>query len=568
LCLATYAFYLPVLCFDFVFDDRPFILQNPSLLSWHSVPRFFTAHLVALLHPHSQGTYYRPCLLLWLFVQRKVWNLNPMGWHLSTLTLHALAALSVYMLAREILCHRFGAGVAALVFALHPAHVESAAWIMGLPDPLMTLLAVSSMVFYIRRRQSVGRSRKIWAASSLLLYAAAILTKEVALTLPAIMLAYEWILPSASLPNRGSKGLTRRFWDAFVPTLGYWGVTAVYLAARWAALGGLSHPLTPLAWRTMVTTWPAVLWLHLKLLVWPAGLSGFYDVPYTTHFGLTAFALPLAAIVAGGILLSRLGWKSPRVAFASVWLFLPMALLLNLRVFPQGEFVHDRFMYFPSVGFAFLIALAAEWFATSPGFPFSIPAREAGTVAALGILLGGATVYYCRFWANDWVLYGRALDVAPGNNLATNNLAADLADAGRYDEAIALDQRILARAPDYSLAQYNLGYCQYRAGRWEEARRNLTRAIALSPAEPEPYVYLGLTNFRTGHREEAVANLRQAVEISPENARYRFTLGMVLKAQGDLRGARVEFESALALEPTLSDAREQLKEIDGQQPTP
>jgi tetratricopeptide (TPR) repeat protein len=245
-----------------------------------------------------------------------------------------------------------------------------------------------------------------------------------------------------------------------------------------------------------------------------------------------------------------------------------MALLLNLRVFPQGEFVHDRFMYFPSVGFAFLIALAAEWFATSPGFPFSIPAREAGTVAALGILLGGATVYYCRFWANDWVLDGRALDVAPGNNLATNNLAADLADAGRYDEAIALDQRILARAPDYSLAQYNLGYCQYRAGRWEEARRNLTRAIALSPAEPEPYVYLGLTNFRTGHREEAVANLRQAVEISPENARYRFTLGMVLKAQGDLRGARVEFESALALEPTLSDAREQLKEIDGQQPTP
>ncbi|MGD1105191.1 MAG: hypothetical protein ABSA59_24365 [Terriglobia bacterium] len=395
LCLAAYAFYLPVLGFDFVFDDRPFILQNPSLLSWHSVPQFFTAHLVAFLHPHSQGTYYRPCLLLWLWVQHKLWNLHPMGWHLSTLTLHVLASLSVYMLAREILRRRFGAGVAALVFALHPAHVESAAWIMGLPDPLMTLFAVSALVCHIRRRRSLGPSRPIWAATSLWLYAAAVLTKEVALTVPALMFAYEWIFPP--LATGGSKGLAGRFRDSLVPTLGYWGVTGVYLAARWAALGGLSHPLTPLAWQTMLATWPAVLWLHLKLLVWPVGLSAFYDVPYTTHLGLTAFALPLAAVVACGMLLLRLGGKSPQRAFAGVWLFLPMALLLNLRVFPQGEIVHDRFMYFSSVGFSILTALGMEWFAASPGFPFSIRARQAGTVAALGILLGGATIYYERW---------------------------------------------------------------------------------------------------------------------------------------------------------------------------
>ena len=563
LCFAAYAFYLQVLRFDFVFDDRPFILQNPWLLSWRFTPRFFTAHLVAFLHPHSQGTYYRPCLLLWLLIQRKLWNLNPMGWHLSTLTLHVLAALSVYLLAREILGCRFSAGVAALVFALHPAHVESTAWIMGLPDPLFALFAVSAMVCHIHRRQNQGRSRKVWATASLLLYAAAILTKEVALTLPTLIFAFEWIFPlePVAAPN-GSKGLAERFRDAFIPTLGYWGVTAVYLAARWAAIGGLSHPLTPLSWQTMVATWPMVLWSHLKVLVWPVGLSPFYDVPYTANFGLMDFVLPLVAVAAGVLILLRLGWKSPRVAFAAIWLLLPMALLLNLRVFPAGEFVHDRFMYFSSVGFSLLIALAAERLAASPAFPFSIRSRQAITVAALGIILGGATVYYCRFWANDWVLYGRALAIAPGNNLATNNLAADLSDVGRYDEAIALYERILARSPDYALAQYNLGYCQYRSGRFEEARRNLTRAIILTPAEPEPYVYLGLTNFRTGHGEEAVANLRHAVEISPENARYRFTLGMVLKAQGDMREARNEFASALALDPTLSAAREQLLEIE------
>jgi hypothetical protein len=506
--------------------------------------------------------------LLWLLINRKLWNLNPLGWHLSTLTLHVLASLGVYLLAREILGRRFGAGVAALVFALHPVHVESAAWIMGLPDPLMTLLAVATVVCHIRQRQSQGPSRRIWATASLLLYAAAILTKEVALTVPALLFAYEWIFPSIPFGHRRFTGLAGRFRQSLTPTLAYWVVTAVYLVARWAALGRLSRAITPLAWRIMVATWPAVLWMHLKLLVWPVGLSAFYDVPYTTHLGLVAFALPLAAAASCGMLLSLLAWRSRRAAFASVWLVLPMVLLLNLRVFPEGEIVHDRFMYFSSAGFSFLMALGIQAFVASPVLPFSVRARQAGTVAALGIILGGATVYYQRFWANDWVLYSRALAVAPGNNLATNNLAADLSDLGRYDQAVALYERILARAPDYPLARYNLGYCQYRLGNFEEARRNLARAVALSPTEPEPYVYLGLTNFRTGRLEEAVANLRQAVGISPKNARYRFSLGMVLKAHGDLRAAREEFASALALEPTLSEARRQLLEIEGKQLAP
>jgi Flp pilus assembly protein TadD len=235
-------------------------------------------------------------------------------------------------------------------------------------------------------------------------------------------------------------------------------------------------------------------------------------------------------------------------------------------VFPPGEIVHDRFMYFSSVGYSLLVALGLEWFVTIPAPPPSIRMRQAGTVAASIVLLGAATVYYGRFWANDWVLYGRALSVAPGNNLATNNLAVDLADEGRYSEAIALEQRVLERDPDYAIAQYNIGYCQYRSGRWEEARRNLARAIALSPADPEAYVYLGLTEYREGQFAGAATSLRRAVEISPENARYRFTFGLMLKALGDLAGARAEFQTALELDPTLSAAHEQLGEIGSHPP--
>lgn len=560
LSLAIYACYFPVLHFEFVFDDRPFILQNPWLLSWRFIPRFFSAHLVAFLHPHSQGTYYRPGLLLWLLLQRKLWNLNPMGWHFSTLTLHVLASLAVYLLAREVLGQRTGAGLAALIFALHPVHVESAAWIMGLPDPLMTLLAVASMVCYMRGRRTAGRCRKLWAGASLLLYAGAILTKEVALVTPALMLAYEWLFVSVPFSG-GRERPAQRMRRVLLPILPYGGVTAIYLAARWAAIGGLSHPLTALPGRTLVATWPLVLWSHLKLLLWPARLSAFYDVPYVTHPGMRTFAVPLAAVLACAFLATWLGWKSPRAAFAGIWLFLPMALLLNLRVFPPGEFVHDRFMYFPSVGFSLLVALGLEWIAARPRGGFPVRARQVAALTGLGVILGAATIYYCRFWANDWVLYGHALAVAPGNNLAANNLAVDLADAGRYQEAIAWEQRVLSRDPDYTLAQYNLGYCQYRTGQFQAARKNLTRAIALNPGEPEAYVYLGLTDYRSGQMAEAAENLRRAVEISPQSARYRFTYGMMLKAQGKADGARAEFQSALALDPRLTAAREQLTEL-------
>ena len=196
----------------------------------------------------------------------------------------------------------------------------------------------------------------------------------------------------------------------------------------------------------------------------------------------------------------------------------------------------------------------------------SIRARQAVTVAALGIILGGATIYYCRFWANDWVLYGRALAVAPGNNLATNNLAADLSDLGRYEEAIALYERILARAPDYSLARYNLGYCQYRTGRFEEARRTSRAPSPSALRNPS------LTSIWAS-RIFAPATWRKRLRTSAKRSRsVRKTpvIGSVwdgLEGPGRFRSPR-RICIRPALEPTLSDARQQLKEIDKQRAAP
>jgi hypothetical protein len=429
----------------------------------------------------------------------------------------------------------------------------------------MTLLAVAAFLGYLKGRGSESSKRRIWHLASWLLYGLAILTKEWAIVLPALVFTYEWIFCPASPAAHGPPTIVARFLRALRPALPFLGVTVAYLAARWMALGGLSHMQTPIVWRAMVATWPLDLWMHIKILLWPVGLSGFYDVPYVSHPGLSNCVLPLAALLVCGFLALWMGSRSVRAAFAGVWLFLPMLLLLNLRVFPEGEIVHDRFMYFPSVGFAFLMGLGAERLMTfgRPKVSSCVLCRWA-VVLALGLGLGAATVHYSGFWANDWTLYGRALAVAPGNNLAANNLASDLADEGRYPEAIAIYRQILARDPMYYLGVYNLGYCLYRMGAYEAACSYLQRAITLNATEPEPFVYLGLADFRVGRAAEAAANLRQGIVLSPDNPRYHFALGMILKSQGDVIAARQEFAAALALDPNLADASEQIAEIDRQ----
>jgi hypothetical protein len=551
--------YLPVLRFDFALDDRSLIPQDPRLLAWHAVPKFFTAHFAAIFHPQSQGNYYRPFMLLWLLVNRKLWGLNPLAWHASTLTLYVLVTLAVYILARRILSNSFAAGVAATLFAAHPAHVESTAWITAFPDPLCTLLAVSVFLCYMNGRENRDR---VWKVASWVLYAAAILTKEFAIVLPALIFAYEWIFTSARRAATDASALSARLRRSLKPILPLLGVTALYLPARWGALHGFSHAVTELTWPTVLETLPEFLWLHMRLLLWPVALGPFHDVPYVTHPGLRNFGWPLMACGVCALLILFLAWKDRRGAFAALWLVLPLLPLMNLRVMPEGDFIHDRFMYFPSVGFSLLTALAVARLMGTEAWPFSLRASQVGVVAVLALVLGGATVYYCRFWSDDLALYTRAVAVAPANKQAANNLGSNLADRGRYLEAIPLYERNLARDPDDWLGNYNLGYCLYRLGRDEDARKYLERATALRPTEPAAFGYLGAVEFHLGHLAKAAMALRQAVVLSPDSALYRFSLGMVLKIQGDLPAAREQFAAALAVNPSLQEARKQIEEID------
>jgi len=561
LLVLPFLLYASVLSFHFVYDDEILIVNNPLIRSWKSIPTFFTQSLTSSIYPGLAANYYRPVQLLWLLVNRTLWGLSPFGWHLSTLALHVLVTLSVYLLARRILRDRLSAALAGAVFAAHAIHVETVAWVMGFQDSLVALAVVTSFLCYVNGR-SPGRRRTAWLAGATLLYALGIFAKENALALPVIIAAYEWLHPPPPFGPQSplaEKVRLRACLNAVAP---YLVVTGVYLVARVVVLEGFSHVVTRISPATLLQTLPLVVATYLQHLFWPVGLSAFYDIPYVDHPGLSNFWLPVGAPLAVGAGLLWWSKKSRQAATASLWLIVPALPVLNLSVFPPGEPLHDRYMYLPSVGFVLLLAMGLRRLGAGGRRLLGQPAGAFIGGVILAGLLGYGTISYGRFWSDNLTLYRRGVEIAPQNNIANNNLANEFVARGQYAEGIRLYQQVLARSPGFWLSNYNLGFCYYKVNQLEEAQRFLGRAIAMDPSNPDQFIYLGLTKFKMGRMHEAESTLRHAIALRPDGPGYHFALGILLKGRGEFNAALEEMRTELRYHPGQSAAQRQIGEIE------
>ncbi len=511
---ATFLTYVGTLQFEFVYDDLGQIVANPAIQSWKYFPLYFHANV--WMQQFAIGNYYRPVFLSWLLLNHSVFGLHAALWHLTTLLLHIGVTALVFMLALRLTGDRKVALITALLFGLHPVHLEGVAWVSGVTEPLLALFLIPSFLAYLNYRE---RRRTLWFVISLVLYALSLLAKETAIVLPGLIFAHEWLF--------GTKG---RQWSARLRAAILWAcpfaiVASVYLLARAHALHGVAHSTVNLPARIALLTIPSVLWNYLRLLLAPVGLSVFYDTPYITHVSLRHVLLPSAGVLVFEALLVwwwRRQSRSPVVAFAALWLALPILPLLNLRWLPMGDFIHDRYLYLPSIGFVLLVALALTQMDCR-----QVLARPVGQVlaVALAVVMAFATVAQSVPWANDLLLYYHGMAVAPNNDLPRNKLAATLVQRGMYDEGIKLYQVVLKTDPDYWYAHYRMGYAQYKVGRYTEAERYLTRAIQLH-GTPDEFYYLGLAQMKLGRHEAASQSLQEAVRRQPEVAEYRQALAM------------------------------------------
>jgi protein O-mannosyl-transferase len=563
---ATFVAYVGTLGFSFVNDDFDQIVMNAYVHSWHFAPRYFTEHIWSAIYPDELNNYYRPVFLLWFRINHMLFGFRPAGWHLGTVLLHLLATGLVYMVARRLLRDPLAAGLAMLIFGVDPVHIESVAWVSGLSEPLTATLFLGAFFCYLNGRTTARRPR-IWLSASLFLYGLAALSKETALAFPLLLFAYEWFFP---VPGAGAE-FRARVTTGFRKVAPYLVLTMGYLAVRWRVLGGIGHALTDLSLRTVVLTWPSLLFFYLRHLIWPFNLSPYYALRYIDYPNLGGFVFPLAMVAMTAAIIVWYAQRSREVAFAGTWMLLLILPVLNIQAFDSMDFAHDRYLYLPSVGFSMLAALALRRLQVGERRAFGQPVAQVLATIGLAGLFMVMTVTQSFWWANDFLHATRSVAIAPENICALHNLATETAARGYPGQAAQLYQKVLARNPKYWPSVYNLGVLYLRLGRLPDAERYFHRAAEIKPVDPRAYAALGVVRLQMGRLDEAKALIQHAIELGPNALGYHLALGVVLKAEGDLPAALIEFRTELVNQPGSLAAREQIAKIEtgpGNNPTP
>jgi Flp pilus assembly protein TadD len=568
----TFIAYAATLSFGFVFDDHVLVVQNDSIRSWRYLPSYFASHIWSFRYPHLLSNAYRPFFLIWLRLNDALFGQHAWGWHLSLVVAHVAVTYLVYRLGLRLMRNSESALAGALIFGLHPVHVETIAEAAWADQALSTLFMLGAILTFCRSRES--GPRRVWLAASLALTAAALLSKESALMLPVLVSGYAWIYAgpggreAAPLENRPSHFARLR--SALVASIPFWAVVLLYLPLRFRALKGFTHVVTPLSLAKEVFTLPSVLLFYLRLLVWPSGLSCYYDTPYVSSPGWHDFVLPAALLVAIAAAVAFWHWRTRRnspeqakgIAFACLWMVLTLLPVLNFRLLPENEIAHDRYVYLSSVGFALLVAMALRQAMRAAG-KYSI--RPAWALLGALVLLGAmgyATLRQSLYWSDDLTLNYRAHQIAPHNVSATTSLAAAVAQRGMDGVAMELYQQALAIQPEFWRANVNLAYLYYTHGNFPEAARFFARAGAADPTDGDQFLYLGMTEMRLSHLSQAEGAIRTALLIRPNGKNYHLGLGMVLATEAKFPQAKHEIETELAQDPQNRQAQALLKEVD------
>jgi protein O-mannosyl-transferase len=527
------AVYSPALKFEFVLDDHRF-LGDPRLQSSGHVWEYFTSYVWAQV-PGGPLSFYRPLFVLWLRLNFILSGTSSWGWHLLSIAKHVSVAVLLGLLVWKLLRDRVGALLAGTLFALHPAQTESVAWVT-VPDPLMSAAVLGSILLWLRyadsrpsAAKSDGKSRKqirgkskagssaAWLIASAVACFAALLAKETAIVLPAVLFAAALIVPLGKSRDEEavgarSAGLGVRLISVFRETVPFLGATAVYFFLRFHALEGRLSSLTQhLPWKTVLLSWPATLWFYVKVLVWPVRSRAFADPNLAEAFSLRGVLLPgvgVCCAVAILVWFNVWAWKKAQgnlaeremvgleraLLLGSLLLVLPILPALHLNALNPGDFLHGRYTYLPLAGL--MLLLATGWLLAKKARTVLL-AAAALVVVAFAVL----TVRQESAFRDDLTIFTLAHENAPHNAPVAQNLtrahvqaALGLVEAGRCDEAVPVFEQAIQQYPQDWFAWAGLGECRFRGNDLQGAEKSLRRAAELSR---DPHVIEQWQQLRT-----------------------------------------------------------------------
>ena len=533
--LATFAVYSQVRHFDFVnFDDPEYVTDNNHVrtgLTWDGVAWALTSTGAENWFPLTRISH---LVDYQLFGMRSGWH------HLTNLLLHAFATLLLFAALKRMTGAVWRSAFVAFLFALHPLHVESVAWIAERKDVLCGFFWCLTLWCYARYAQRPGAVRYLLV---LLAFCCALMAKPMAVTLPFVLLLLDvWPLRRA---NR-----LAILWEKLPLIALAASVSVVTYIAQQQGRAVQSLRAVPVGERVAnaLTTYVA----YIGRMLWPMRLSVFY--PYSHKLPLwhvvAAFAI-LACITA---MVLRWFRTYPYLPVGWFWYLGTLVPVIGL-VQVGGQSSADRYTYLPTVGLAIMVSWAAA------DFLDRVPrARNAVAASALAVCSACIVLTWIQLghWANTELLFRHALDVTTGNYIAHNNLADHYLSKLRNDEARTEVMETLRIQPNYADAHVNLATILRREAKTEDAELEYRLALTIDPRNVEGHSGYGTLLYHQGRANEALGEFRKAVQLRPESADGHFVLGRMLASMGRTDQAGAEFVEALRLRPDHADAHHSL----------
>jgi tetratricopeptide (TPR) repeat protein len=560
--LFTLAVFLPALHNQFVnWDDNKNVLDNPhyrGLAGTHLRWMWTTFHM----------GHYAPLTWMTLGLDYLLWGMNPLGYHLTSLLLHAANGVVFYFVVLRILTlalprlagrgHELAtsAGFAALVFAIHPLRVESVAWVTERRDVLSALFYLLTILVYLRAyaREAHGR-RSYWL--SVTLFGCALLSKSMAVSLPIVLLILD-VYPLRRLG--GSLG----WWSEPARRVYVEKIPFVLLAAAASVLAfraqSLLHSMAPLAQlsvpaRLGVSVYGLSFYLWKMLVPW--NLSPLYGRPVTVDPWATPFILSYGLVLAITAVALALRRRVPGLLAA--WSAYVVVLLPVLGVVQIGpQIAADRYTYLASLGWAILAAagLGSCWQTLSRsqrGRATALPL--AGIATSVVVVLGVLTWSQAQVWHDSERLWTHALETGHDSAIARNNLGGELIRRGKLAEAIEHFQQALRIRPDAD-AYNNLGVVLIQQGRPAEAIEHFQQAVRIQPDNADAHNNLGvlLGQQGKGTPAEVIEHFQQAVRSKPDYPEAHYSWGVALLAQDKPAEAIEHFQRAAHIRPDYAEA--------------
>lgn len=544
LCVAVLLVYGQTYSFDFTrYDDNYFVTDNPVVQQGLSVENVLWAFTAV-----QNGTW-QPITWLTHMVDCQLFGLNAGGHHLTNVLFHMLSTVLLFLLLRRITSAEIPSAVVAALFALHPLHVESVAWVGERRDVLMAMWWLLTIFCHATWVEKGGTLRYLLILAC---FAAGLMSKPMLVSLPLILVLIDiWPLQRLPPPSSWSSWWQKKYLFLLVEKIPLVAMAAGMSVITMIAVGQEGSLGTTLQypWVFRIENALVTYVKYLLFTLWPVGLIPHY--PYPPSYPLwqvAASCVILAAITFYSI--RNLG-KRPYLAVGWLWYLISMFPVIGLVQQGSGFSMADRYSYVPLIGIFMMLAWEGKQIVERYNWPRAVVSLALTSLLALYTVL---SFIQTGHWRNTETLFTYTLDQSPGNHVALQQLGVEYRERGEFAKAYPLLAEDVRLNPQDVDALANFGQLLERMGRLKEAIDYHQKAITINPYNDELILNLGQIQARSGDLPGAHASFSRVLELNPHLLPAQLNLGFTLYLEKKFDEASALFDLVLQQAPQTAEA--------------